>query len=115
MYVCKTHSADRSHCVVDASWTKPPLDDLEATPFTKHKVAGWNPDVVEADVPMSVGSIIVTIDIEHPVDGHPLSVCRYQHNRLLTVDVLVVRVGLAHDDVDFAPRVARTARPPFLL
>lgn len=114
MYMRRTYSADGPHSMVDASRTESSLNDLEAAAFTKHKAAGWNPDVVEADVAMSVGSIIVAVHVQHPVNGDPLGACRYQHNRLLTVDVLVLRVRLAHDDVYLAPRITRTAGPPFL-
>lgn len=85
------------------------LHDLETASLTEAHVALVHPDVVEADVAMTMGGIIEAHDRKHSVDGNAWSVGRYENDGLLFVDVLVVGVGLAHDDVDFAAAVSSTA------
>ena len=107
-------SADAAHGVVDAARSETSLDDLEASPFSEDHVAGRNPDIVEGDVSVAVGGIIVAVDREHAVDGDTRGVGGNNHDRLLPVSVLVVGIALAQNDVDLASWVAGTARPPFL-
>jgi hypothetical protein len=48
------------------------------------------------------------------VDGDALGGGGNEDHGLLAVLVLVCGVGLGHDDVDLAARVAGAGRPPFL-
>jgi hypothetical protein len=63
---------------------------------------------------VTVRRVVVSIHLEHPVDGETRRISRHQDDRLLLVGVVVVGVGVAHDDVDLAPRVTRAAGPPLL-
>lgn len=87
-----TYSADGPHGMVDASWAKSTLDDLEPAPFAQNYVAHWDPDVVEADMSVSMRGIIVAIDVQHTVNSHALGVCRNKDNGLLAIGVLVLWV-----------------------
>lgn len=98
--------------MVDATRSQTTLDNLEATTLTQNHVANRNSDVGECDVAMSVGGIIVAVDLEHSLDLDTGGSSRYEDDRLLPVDVLVGGIRLAHDDVDLASWVAGTARPP---
>lgn len=49
--------------------TETALDDLEASSLTEHHVRSWNTDVVENDVCVAVGSVVVAVDRQHALDG----------------------------------------------
>jgi hypothetical protein len=57
-----TYSTNSTHSVVNTTRTKTALDDLETAARTKDHVTGWNSNIVEDELTVSVGSIIVTID-----------------------------------------------------
>jgi hypothetical protein len=63
---------------------------------------------------MSVWGIIVPINIQHPMDRDAFGTGRNNDDGLLLVRILVVSVGLAHDDVNLASWITGTAGPPFL-
>lgn len=90
--VDNTYGSNSPHSVVDTSRPKSALDNFETTAFTKHEIAGWDADVFEGDVAMSVRSIIVPVDGQHPVDGDSFGACGHQYDRLLPVDVLILGV-----------------------
>ena len=100
--------ADGAHGVVDTAGTETALDDLEAAAWAEDDVVEWHADVVESDVAVTVWGIVVAEDAEHTVDGDTWGVVWDEHDRLLLVDIRVVGVVLAHDDVDFAAWVACT-------
>lgn len=110
----KTYGSDSAHRVVDTARAKSTLDDFESSSLAEDKVARRDADVLESDVAMSMGSIVVAIHRKHPVDGDALGGPGDQDDRLLLVHVLVVRIALPHDDIDSTARITRATRPPFL-
>lgn len=109
-----TYGTDGPHGVVDTTGSKSALDDLESTALAKDEVADWDADVIEGEVSVSMGSIIVAIYTQHAVDSDALGVGRYENYGLLAIDVFVLRVGLAHHNVNLTPWVTRATGPPFL-
>lgn len=63
---------------------------------------------------MAVRGVVVAVDVEHAVDGDAGGVGWDEDDGLLLVFVWVGSVCLAHDDVEFASRVAGSGGPPFL-
>lgn len=94
--------------------SKTSLNNFEATSFAENHVANRNSDIVEANVAVAMRGIIVAVDLEHSVDGDTRSVGRHKHDRLLLVDILVIGIRLAHDNINLAARVTSAARPPLL-
>ena len=107
-------SADAAHGVVDTSWAETALDDLETAAGAEDDLGDWDAHVLEGDVRVSVGGVIVTVHGEHAVDGDTLGGGGDEDHGLLAVLVLVCGVGLGHDNVYGAARIAGTRRPPFL-
>lgn len=87
-----TYSANRSHRMMDTSWAETTLDDLEAAARTKDHVLGRHADIVEGDLTVTVGCIVVAEDREHALDLDAGEIVRDQDDGLLKVGVLVVRV-----------------------
>ena len=97
--------ADGSHAVVDAPWAQPTLGNLEASAFAQQDVLLGHPGVVEAQVHVAVGRIVVAEDGHRFDDLHAGRVLRHQDLRLLAMRWRV-RVGLHHRDHDLAARIA---------
>ena len=91
------------------------MDDLEATSGTKDHVLCWYSNVVELQVAVTVRCIIVSEDGQHAFNSDAGSGGWNEDDGLLEVWVLILGVGLAHDDVDLAAWVAGAAGPPFLM
>lgn len=106
--------ADRAHRVVDAAGAEAALDDFEAAAFAEDHVGEGHADVVEGDVAVAVGRIVIAVDRKHAVHGDAGGVCFDQDDGLLLVGVAVGWVGLAHYQVDLAAGVAGAGGPPFL-
>jgi len=106
--------ADGAHRVVDATRAQTALDDLEPAALAQHDVGHGHADVVEADVAVAVGRVVVPVHREHPVHGDARGVCRDEDDGLSPVRVGMGRVRLAHHDVELAPGVAGARGPPFL-
>lgn len=100
--VVRTYCSDGSHRVVDSAWAKTALDHLETTSFAEAHVACRYADVFKLDVAVAVGRIVKANDGKHACDGDTWCICRHEDNRLLLVDVRVVGIRLAHDDIDLA-------------
>lgn len=98
--------------MVNAAGTKSALDNLEATTLTQNHVLDGHSDILEGNVAVAVGGIIVTVNLEHSVDGDAGGLGGHQDDRLLSVGIGIVGITLAHDDVDLASRVTSTAGPP---
>lgn len=109
-----TDRTNGSHGVVDTSRAETTLDDLETSTLTQHYVLCRHPDVLERQVAMTVGRVIVAIDRHHPFDGDTWSIGRDQNDRLLPVHILVVLVRLTHHDIDLTSGISSTTAPPFL-
>lgn len=99
---------------MDPAGSKTTLDDLKAAALSKNHVLCRHTDIVEGDVAVAVWGVIVAENTQHAVDGDTGGVVGDQNDGLLLVDILVAGVGLAHNDVDLAARVASTGGPPFL-
>lgn len=106
--------ADAAHGVVDTSWAETALDDLETAAGAEDDLGDGDAHVLEGDMRVSVRGVVVTVHGEHAVDCDALGVGGDKDHGLLAVLVLVCGVGLGHDDVYGAARVASTRRPPFL-
>lgn len=98
--------------MVDTAGPETALDDLETAAFAEDHCGKRNPDVLELDLAVSVGRVIVAEDTEGALDSDAWRVVRDEDNGLLLVGAGVVGIGLAHDDVDLAARVWSTRGPP---
>lgn len=97
-----TYSTNRTHAVMNTSGSKTTLDDLKTSTRAKNHIRSGDANILESDMAVSVRSIIVTVDRQHPVDGDAWSVGWDQYNGLLLVWVLVSWITLAHDDINLA-------------
>jgi len=77
-------------------------------------VVKGNADVVEGDVTVAMGRIVVPEDAQHAVNGDTGGVGWNEDNGLLKIGIFVVGVAFAHDNVDLAAWIASTRAPPFL-
>lgn len=75
--------------MMDSTRTQPSLYNLKASPLPEHNVGCRNADVVERDVTVAVGSIIVTENGEHTVYGDTRSSRRYENDGLLTISIRI--------------------------
>ena len=103
---------DQTHAMVDAARTEASLRDFETASLAKEDAACGHAHVVEHDLHVTVRGVVVT---EHGQRAHArdaFGIGGNEDHRLLGV-LRGVRVGLAHDDVEGAARVARPRRPPF--
>lgn len=107
-------SANGAHSVVNTSGAQTALDDFEAAALAEDHVGGRDAHVVEGDVAVAVGGIVVAEDGEHAVYGDAGGVVGDEDDGLLLVFVGVIGVGFAEDDVDFAAGVADAGGPPLL-
>jgi len=98
---------------MDPAGPQPRLRDLEATSFAEQDVRDRDAHVVEVDLAMAVGRVVVAEHGERSDHRDPGGVAWDQHHGLLTVTVGVRRVGLPHEDEDLAAWVQRARRPPF--
>lgn len=97
-----TYSTDGSHTVMDTSGAKTTLNNLESTARAENHVGSWNANILESEMAMSVRSIIITVDRQHPIDGDTWGISWNQDNRLLLVWILVSWITLTHNNVDLA-------------
>src|SRR5262249_49791555 len=103
---------DLAHAVVDPPGAEPPLRDLEAAAVPEEQVRGRYPDVLEEDLAVPVGCVVVAVDAEHAQDADPSRVAGHENHRLLLVAVGVPGVRLAHEDDDLAARIPDPRGPP---
>ena len=103
--------ADGAHTVMDTARTETALRDLEATAFAKQQVARRNAHVLEQHLRVAVRRIVIAEHRQHLLDGDALGVHRHQDLRLLLM-ARGIEIGLAHQDADFAARIASARRPP---
>lgn len=98
--------------MVNTARSQSALDNLEASALAENQILCRHAHVVEGDVAVAMGGVVVAVDLEHSLDGDSRKAGRDQDDGLLLVRVGVVGIGLAHDDVELAPRVASAAGPP---
>ena len=95
-------------------------ESLEATDATylktftppQDQVAQRNANILVENLTMSLRSVIVPKNPHRSDDSHTWGVSRDKDHTLLLVDIGVVRITLAHNDVDFRPWVSGSANPP---
>ena len=97
---------------MDAARPQTALRDLEPAALAQNHVRDRHAHVVERHFGVAVRRVIVAEHRQHAHDFHARGVARNQNLRLLQMAVGVVRGGLAHEDQDFAARVAHAGRPP---
>ena len=61
---------------------------------------------------MSLWSVVIPENLHGPDDSYAWGIDRDEDHTLLLVHVGVVGITLAHDDMDFRPRVSGTTNPP---
>ena len=93
--------------MVDAAWPKPPLGNLEATALAQEDVLLGHAGVVEAQMHVAVGRVVVAEHRHRLDDLHARGVLGHENLGLLPMRRRV-RAGLHHGDHDLAPRVAGT-------
>ena len=93
--------------MVYAAWPESHLGDLEASAFTEQDVRRRDPGVVEGDVHVTVGGVVVAEHMHRVIDGDPRVVDRDEDLRLPAVGG-TVGAGLHHGDHHFAPGVTGT-------
>jgi hypothetical protein len=99
---------DGTHSVVDTARSETALDDFEAAALSKTHIGGWDADVVEENVTMSVWCIVEAHDGKHTVDGDTGNIVGDENDGLLLVLVAVVGVCLAQNNEDLAAWVTDT-------
>ena len=103
--------ADATHTVMDAPRPQSPLRDLKSPPFAKQDVRGRHTNVIKCDFAVAVRRVVVAEYFQQSLDLHPSRVHRHQNHGLLLVSGRQ-RIRLAHEDRNFASRIARTRCPP---
>jgi hypothetical protein len=98
--------------MMDSSWSKTTLRDLETPAFAKQHVGCRHSNVLEKNLAVSVWRIVIAKDRQHSPDCYSGQIHRYEYHGLLFVNRRR-RVGLSHEDGNLASRIARTGRPPF--
>lgn len=81
--------------MVNSSRTHATLHYLEAAAVSKNNVRCWNSHILEDEVGVAMGSVVVAVYREHALDFDSRRVGWHDDNRLLLVFVWVVGVGLA--------------------
>jgi hypothetical protein len=90
---------------VNTARSKTTLDDFEAAALTEAHVGGWNTDIVEFDLAVAVGRVVVAHDTEDAADGNAGGIGWDEDDGLLLVLVRVVGGGFCHHNVDLAASV----------
>ena len=96
-----------AHAMVDAAWSKAPLRDFEPAPLAQQHIRCRNTDVFQFDFHMAVRRVVIAEDGQMAQNLHAGRIQFHQHHRLLRM-ALGFEIGLAHDNRDFAARVAGT-------
>jgi hypothetical protein len=65
---------------MNTSRTQTALDDFESSARAKNHVARWYSNILEGNVTMSVGSIIITVNGQHSLDLDTRSIGWHQDN-----------------------------------
>lgn len=73
-----TYSTDTSHGVMDSAGSETALDNLKAFALAQDDILNRYANVVEADVAVAVGCVVVAKDTQHAVDCNAGGVCRDQ-------------------------------------
>ena len=97
---------------MDAARSKAALRDFKAASFTQQAIFDGHANIFQLDLHMAVRRVIISEYRQMAQDVDPGRVHRHQYLRLLRM-ALCFGIGFAHDDGDFAARIAQTRRPPF--
>ena len=104
--------ADEAHAVVDAARSEPALGDLKTAALAQQDARGRHFHVLELDLHVAMRRVVVAEDIQMAQDLDARRARGHQDHRLLAVARRVVGIGLAHEDVDLASRIAGARGPP---
>src|SRR5690606_17860791 len=85
-------AADESHAVMNPAGPKPALGDLETAPFAQQYVVGGNAYVLETQLRMAMGSVVISEYRQVPDHGNAGSRHRHQYHGLLFMAVSIVVV-----------------------
>ena len=85
---------------------------LKAFAPPKDQVAQRNANVLVENLAMSFRSVVVSENPHGPDDSHTRRISRDEDHTLLLVNVGIVRITLAHDNMDLRPRVSGSTDPP---
>ena len=91
---------------------EPVITHLKTFTPPQDQVTQWDANVLVENLAMTLRSIIIPENPHRPDDGHARGIGGDEDYTLLLVNVGVVRITLAHDDVDSRPRVSSSADPP---
>src|SRR5436190_14228694 len=97
--------------MVNSARTEATLGDFEAAAFAEQDVRGRDADVFKQNLCVAVRGVVVAEDGEESLDREAGRVHGHEDHRLLLVGG-GGWVGLAHEDANFAARVAGTRGPP---
>ena len=97
--------------MVDAAGSEAALRDLETTSLSQQHVLERHADVLEEDLHVALGSVVLAEGQHRPQQGDAWRVHRHEQLRLLLVD-RTIRPGLTHEDHDLAVQRARARAPP---
>lgn len=89
------YSTNGSHCMMDPSGTHAALHYFEAATLAENDVGCWDSDVLEDEVRVAVGSVVVAVYGEHALDFNAGGIGWNNDDGLLLVFVWMVRVRLS--------------------
>ena len=96
--------ANRTHAMMNASGAEANLGNFEAAALAEQDVLLGNTAVVETDVHMAVGRVVLSEDVHRPEDLEPFRVRRHENLRLARMR-RTIWIRLDHHDHDLAARV----------
>mmetsp|Transcript_30235 Transcript_30235/g.90680 ORF Transcript_30235/g.90680 Transcript_30235/m.90680 type:complete len:377 (-) Transcript_30235:128-1258(-) len=104
-------ASDQPHAVVDAAGAQPALADFKATALAEKDVADWYPHMVEEDLHVALGSVVLAEGLHRSDQCDARRVHRHQDLGLLGIH-RAVGPGLPHQDHDLAVQAARAGDVP---
>ena len=88
------------------------MNDFKTSAPTENDAIERNADIVVNDFAVTFWSVIITEHRHRANDFDTRSICGYENNTLLIVMAFVVRVALAHHEMDLCSWVSCAADPP---
>ncbi len=102
---------DQTHAMVDAPGSQAALRNFEAASLAQQEILHGYAHVDEVDLRVAMGRVIVAEHVELAQPHHAGRGYGHQDHRLLAVQRRA-RIGLAHENQDFAARITRAGGPP---
>src|SRR5699024_8129447 len=72
---------DQPHAMMDPSGTQPALSDLKSPAFTQKQILLWHAYIFKVDLGMAAWGVVISKDIEHPLDLHSFRIHRHKDHR----------------------------------